>query len=89
MDYTSWVLLILASIYFLFKIKFVYYSITESFFNNGSAFTLWLMEFVMMFIVGCVIGIAIPEYGWVLQWVVILNIVGFLVYRNTIGFKDD
>lgn len=88
MDITDWVLLILVGIYFLFNIKKVYYSIVSGFVNNGSGFTLYLMGFVAIFITGCIIGVTSPQYDWMPQWAFIWYIVGFFVYKFTIGFKD-
>lgn len=89
MDTTDWVMLALASIYFLFNIKNVYYFFVRSFYHNGIMFTLWIILFITIFITGCIIGVSVPKYNWMPQWAFIWAIVGFLVYRNTIGFKDD
>lgn len=89
MDITDWVLLSLASVYFLFNIKKVYYFFVGSFANHGIIFTIWIILFITIFIVGCIIGVLAPQYNRIPQWAFIWCIVGFLVYRNTIGFKDD
>jgi hypothetical protein len=89
MDVTDWVLLTLASIYFLFNIKKVYRFFVGSFSIDGIAFTLWIIWFVLIWIAVLIFAFLAPSYGWILQWTFILSIAGFLVYRNTIGFKDD
>lgn len=93
MDITDWVLLSIASIYFLFNIKKVYYFFVGSFTNDGIAFTLWIIWFVLIWIIVLIFAFFLPQYEKnvvkIVQWTFIFSIVGFLVYRNTIGFKDD
>lgn len=85
MDITTWALLIMVSIYFLFNIKKVYYGIIGIFSEYGVPFAIGLMVFALIFIVGCIIGIVAPEYFWIPQWAFILFIIGFFVCRLLFG----
>ena len=83
MDLTYWVLLSIFVVYLLFNIKKVIHSIAGSFTDNGSKFTLGLIAFVLIFIIGCFVGVLAPNYSWIPQWAIILYIVGFFIYRLT------
>lgn len=89
MDWASWFFLIIGVIYFLFNIKKLYHFFVGSFFVDGIAFTLWIIWFVLIWIMVLIFAFFAPQYGRIAQWAFIWSIVGFLVYRNTIGFKDD
>jgi hypothetical protein len=92
MDWASWVLLSLGAIYLLFNIKKVFYFFSGNL-KYDLAFTLWIIWFVLIWVVVIIFAFFVPTYvktaEKIVQWTFILSIVGFLVYRNTIGFKDD
>jgi hypothetical protein len=88
MDWASWFLLSVASIYFLFNIKNVYSFILWSFHENGKLFTFGLLSFLSIFILGIILGFSAPKYGWIPQWALIWYIVAFIIYRLIFGVRD-
>ncbi|MDP4087123.1 MAG: hypothetical protein Q8934_21405 [Bacillota bacterium] len=85
MDASDYFLLVIAVIYFLFNIKKVYTFFRYSFNENGVIFTLGLILFVSICILGLIFAFTAPQYGWIPQWAFILFIVGFFVCRFLFG----
>jgi hypothetical protein len=87
MDTTSWVLVILASIYALFNIKKIYNLILFSWSEMGGIRTLFIILFFLILFGGAIIGTLVPRYGEIFRWAFILYIVGFFVYRLIWGTR--
>jgi hypothetical protein len=85
MDFTTWTLLIIALIYWLFNIKKIYYALINGFAEYGIPFMVGWIVFILIFITGCIVGVVAPNYGWIPQWLLILFIVGFFVCRFLFG----
>lgn len=85
MDFVTWALLITALVYWIFNIKKIYYALIGGFSEYGIPFMIGLLAFILIFITGCIVGVAAPKYGWIPQWGLILYIVGFFICRFLFG----
>jgi hypothetical protein len=85
MDWADWAMLITASVYWLFNIKKIYSFIRWSINENGIWFTIGLLVFASIFLVGVILAFTAPQYGWIPQWALIWFIVGFFVCRFLFG----
>jgi hypothetical protein len=88
MDETTLVLLIIVAIYWAFNIKKIYLFLVWSWLENGIVFNVGMYLFAAIFILGCIIGVADPQYGWIPQRALILYIVAFVIYRVIFGVRD-
>jgi hypothetical protein len=85
MDLTYWILLVIFLVYFLFNIKKVFHALMSGFSEYGTPFMIGLLGFILIFIIGCIVGVVAPKYGWIPQWAFIAYIVGFFICRFIFG----